>query len=327
MILSLCMKRPPFTITQNILALCTHIAQLLGEHAGINRPIPQPQLRRRNRIKSILSSLAIEGNSLSEDQVSDLINNKRVIGPQKDIIEVQNAILVYDALRTFKPTNEKHLLKAHKMLMNNLVSDAGQFRSGNVGVFKKRLLVHMAPKAELVPALIDNLLTFIGDDKETHPFIKSCVFHYEFEFIHPFSDGNGRMGRLWQSVILKEFNDIFEYIPIESVVRKKQKLYYDVLAQADKIGESTPFIQFMLQAVYDATKAFMKELKPKKLTIEERISSAKVYFKNSDFSRKEYIEFHKILSSATASRDLLFGVEHKIIKKAGQKALTTYSFI
>jgi Fic family protein len=320
------MKKPPFKITEKILSLCTQIAQLLGEYDGINRPAPQPQLRRQNRIKTIHSSLAIEGNVLSEAQVSDIINNKRVLGPQKDILEVKNAILVYDAMTSFKAAKEIDLLKAHTLLMQGLIKEAGKYRSGNVGVFKKGQLIHMAPKANLVPGHMGNLFEFLSKDRATHELIKSCVFHYEFEFIHPFSDGNGRMGRLWQSVILNQFNNVFQYVPVESVIRKKQKTYYKVLAEADKIAESTPFIEFMLGAVHDATQGFIRELRPRKLTTKERVASAQVYLKGKEFSRKDYIEFHKTLSSATASRDLLFAVEHKIVFKAGDKALARYRF-
>ena len=321
------MKKPPFTITQKIFSLCTQITQLLGEYEGINRPMPQPQLRRQNRIKTIHSSLAIEGNILSEEQVSDIINHKRVLGPQKDILEVKNAITVYDSMVSFKATKEKDLLRAHKLLMQGLVSEAGQYRSGNVGIFKKDKCVHMAPKASFVSEHMATLFSFLIKDKETHPLIKSCVFHYEFEFIHPFSDGNGRMGRLWQSVILTEFNSIFEYVPVESIVRKQQKKYYKVLAESDKLAEATPFIEFMLEAILEATRIFMKELKPRKLTPEERIASAHLFFKNKEFSRKDYLSFHKTLSSATASRDLSFAVSHHLVKKTGDKALTKYFFI
>jgi len=288
-------------------------------------PVPQPKLRRQSRIKTVFSSLAIEGNRLTEEQVTDLINNKRVIGPKKDILEVKNAIRVYELIRSYKAGKLISLLQAHKIMMENLIEDAGRLRTRNVGIFQGNKIAHMAPKYQMVPRLMENLFSFIKKKDNLHPLIKSSIFHYELEFIHPFSDGNGRLGRLWQTIILLNFHPIFEYIPIESIVKNKQKQYYRALAQSDKTGSSTKFIEFMLQAIYLATQTFFKDFRSSPQTAKSRIMLARDHFKKQTFSRKDYLSFHKNISSATASRDLLYGAKHKLLKKSGQKALTKYS--
>lgn len=316
--------KPPFKITLKILNLCSDITRLLGQYEGLKQPAPQPVLRKQNRIKIIHSSLAIEGNTLTEKQVTDIINNKRVVGSKKDIIEVQNAIQAYDALHSFNIYNIRSFLRAHRIMMQDLMADAGQLRNKSVGIFRGEKITHIAPKAQFVPKRMDNLFKFLKIRDNVHPLVKSSVFHYELEFIHPFSDGNGRMGRLWQTAILLHYHSIFEYIPIETVIRKKQKQYYKVLSEADKTGISTKFIEFMLSIIYQAAGQFLKEIKPYPQTTETRIVLAKDYFKNQCFSRKDYLSFHKNISTATASRDLSFGVKHEILKKTGKKALTRY---
>ena len=191
---------PPFQITAESLNLCAEINRLLGQFEGLKVPVPQPQLRKQSRIKTIFSSLAIEGNRLTEQQVTDLINNKRVIGPQKDIIEVKNAIKAYDLIHTYKLDRLDSLLKAHQAMLNGLAEDAGSLRFRNVGIFKGEAVAHLAPKHQLVPKLMGALFAFLKRKDNLNPLIKSSVFHYELEFIHPFSDGNGRMGRLWPNI-------------------------------------------------------------------------------------------------------------------------------
>ncbi|MDP8230849.1 MAG: Fic family protein [Candidatus Gorgyraea atricola] len=318
--------RPVFEVTLKILNLCTRITRLLGQYEGLKQPRPQPILRRHSRIKSIQSSLAIEGNSLTEDQITDLLNNKRVIGPAKDILEAKNAIKAYDVLRSYRIYNIKSFLSAHKTMTRGLVKDAGELRNSNVGIFKGEKVAHVAPKFQLVPKLMDELFQFLKEESDIHPLVKSSVFHYEIEFIHPFTDGNGRMGRLWQSAILLDYHPMFEYIPIESIIKKKQKGYYQVLSEADKTGTCTKFIEFILAAIHQSAKEFFAELRPEAETIETRIALAKSHFHKRRFSRKEYLIFHKNISTATASRDLLFGVKHKILKKSGKRALTRYKF-
>ncbi|MEA3493639.1 MAG: Fic family protein [Candidatus Margulisiibacteriota bacterium] len=317
---------PPFKITAGSLNLCAEINRLLGRFEGLKGPIPQPQLRKKNRIKTIFSSLAIEGNQLTEQQVTDLVNHKRVIGPQKDILEVKNAIMAYDLIHSYKVNRLDSLLKAHQTLLNSLAEDAGFLRSRNVGIFQGTKVAHMAPKHQLVPKLMGKLFNFLKRKDNLNPLIKSSVFHYELEFIHPFSDGNGRMGRLWQTVILRKYHPLFEYIPVESIIREKQKEYYRSLAEADKAGNSTRFIEFMLKVILQAVSKLLVNIRPQVQTAKTRLRSVRDHFQKKLFSRKDYLAFHKDISTATASRDLLFGIKHKIINKSGARALTQYRF-
>ena len=263
---------------------------------------------------------------MTEQQVTDLINNKRVVGPQKDILEVKNAIKAYDLIHTYKFDRLDSLLKAHQAMLNGLAEDAGSLRVRNVGIFKGEEVAHLAPKHQLVSKLICDLFAFLKRKDNLNPLIKSSVFHYELEFIHPFSDGNGRMGRLWQTVILLKYHPLFEYIPMESIVREKQKEYYKVLAQADKPGDSTRFIEFMLKVIFQAAREFLVNVKPQIQTAKTRLKLAGDHFQKKPFSRKDYLVFHKNISTATASRDLFFGVKQKILKRSGAKALTWYRF-
>jgi Fic family protein len=319
--------KPPFNITSQIVNLCTDISRIVGQCEGLTLSPLAPQLRRHNRIRTIQSSLAIEGNILSESQVTDILENKRVIGPAKDILEVKNAVKAYDLMKTYDIYSLKSFLSAHKILMQGLIEDAGKIRSRNVGVVKGKEVVHMAPKYTMVPKLLDSLFYFLKQEKETHSFIKSSIFHYELEFIHPFSDGNGRIGRLWQSAILLNAYPIFEFVPVESMVKIKQKEYYRALALSDKKGNSTPFIEFMLKTILQCLEEFIKDIRLSPQNSQTRLSFAQEHFSKSFFSRKDYMLLHKTISSATASRDLSFGVKNKLLKKSGQKALTMYQFI
>jgi len=210
--------------------------------------------------------------------------------------------------------------------MKGLIDEAGSFRVGNVGILKGKEISHVAPSAARVPILMDDLFAYLKKDKETHPLIKSCVFHYELMFIHPFADGNGRIGRLWQTVILMQYSPIFEFLPIESLIKEKQKIYYLVLEECDSKGDSTPFIEFMLGLILRALKELKRDLTVEAQTAESRLKSAKVNFRKCYFTRKEYISFHKTISSATASRDLKEGVALKTLLKKGDRAQTTYCF-
>src|SRR3989339_1101449 len=245
-------KYPPFTITAKIVNLCSEITRLLGQFEGLKVPVPQPQLREQSRIKTIYSSLAIEGNRLTEQQVTNIINSKRVIGPQKDILEVKNAIKAYDLIRTYKVGRLGSLLKAHTLMMNGLTDDAGSLRSRNVGIFKGAEVAHLAPKYQMVPKLMADLFAFLKKKDDLHALIKSCVFHYEFEFIHPFADGNGRMGRMWHTMLLYNWNSLFGWLPVETLIKERQDEYYKVLGECDFEANSGKFIEFMLQAIYDS---------------------------------------------------------------------------
>ena len=244
---------PPYTITNKIVALIAEISELIGHitvTSGLNN---NPKLRRDNRIKTIQASLAIENNTLTVEQITALLNGKRILGTPVEIKEVKNAYEVYEQLLTFNPFSVSDLLKAHGILMADLVKNAGHFRGGGVGVFKGSRVVHMAPPAEFVSEHIANLFTWY-QKSTAHPLVKSAVFHYEFEFIHPFADGNGRMGRLWHTLLLAEWKEILAWIPVETLVKERQEEYYDALGKADKEADSTVFVEFMLTALRDALK-------------------------------------------------------------------------
>jgi Fic family protein len=210
-----------------------------------------PKLRRENRIRSIHASLAIENNTLSLEQVTAVIHGRRVLGKPAEVQEVKNAFAAYEAMAEWSPGSLKNLLAAHRLLMSGLVSDAGRFRTRSVGIAQGSELVHLAPPAEQVRALVKDLLAWL-QQTDTHPLVASCVFHYELEFIHPFADGNGRMGRLWQTVILNRWNPLFAFLPVETVIRDRQAEYYRVLGACDKAGNSTAFIEFLLTAIRTA---------------------------------------------------------------------------
>lgn len=248
---------PPFQVTEMITNLTIEIGQYVGSITAFEKIHPNPVLRRENRIRSIHSSLAIEHNTLTLEQVTDVIDGKRVLGPPQDIREVKNAYEVYDVVASFDPYSVKDLLHAHRIMMNGLVKEAGVFRSGNVGVYAGTQLIHAGTPAKYVPELMEQLFSWLKKSKY-HPLIKSCVFHYEFEFIHPFADGNGRMGRLWQSLILQKWQPIFAWLPIETLVHENQEEYYRVLQLADNAGESTVFVEFLLRMIRDALKEMSK---------------------------------------------------------------------
>ncbi|MCM1452023.1 MAG: Fic family protein [Clostridium sp.] len=206
------------------------------------------RLRKANRIKTIHSSLAIEGNGLTEGQVRDIVNGKNVVAPLREIQEVKNAIATYDLFPSLNPFDEKDLLRAHQTMMQALVDNPGRWRASGVGVFGEKGCVHMAPPAERVPQLMGDLFEWLKN-ADDHLLIRSCVFHYEFEFIHPFLDGNGRTGRLWQSLILSRLHPLFAHLPVENMVYANQQAYYDAISASTAEGESTPFIEFMLSEI------------------------------------------------------------------------------
>ena len=245
--------QPPFHMTEEITNLIVEIGEYIGSITAYESLRQNPVLRRESRIKSIYSSLAIEQNTLSLDQVTDVIEGKKVLGPPQDIREVQNAYEAYERASSLNPYSVKSLLSAHKLLMDGLVKEAGNFRSGNVGVCTGEQLIHAGTPAKYVPELMAQLMTWLKESK-LHPLVKSCIFHYEFEYIHPFADGNGRTGRLWQSLILQNWKEIFAWLPVETLVHEHQEEYYDVLGRADRSGDSTPFVEFMLKMIRDALK-------------------------------------------------------------------------
>lgn len=243
--------RPPFSISVKTLNLVANISALLGEWSARKAPALSPTLRRGNRIRTIQASLAIEHNTLSVEQVTSVIEGKRVLGLPREIQEVRNAFAAYEKLDQWQPWILPDLLDAHRLLMLGLVNDAGMLRNSGVGIYRKEQLVHMAPPASQLQRLIINLLDWLHTT-DTHPLVASCVFHYEFEFIHPFSDGNGRMGRLWQTLILSHWNAVLAYLPVETLIHNEQEHYYQALALSDQASDATIFIEFMLQSLLQA---------------------------------------------------------------------------
>ena len=315
---------PPYQITAEILKLIASISEKIGQINAKFLDKPSPKLRKENRIKTIHSSLSIEGNTLTEVQITALIENKRIIGPEKDVNEVLNAINVYDQLKTLDPKSSKSFLKAHEILMKGLVTDNGKYRKKGVGIMAGNQIAHMAPPAEHVPHLMNDLFNYLKTSKEI-ALIKSCVFHYEMEFIHPFIDGNGRMGRLWQTLILMKEYPVFEFIPFENIIHKTQGDYYHALSQSDKSGSSTSFIEYMLKVVNDSLYT-MLDVKGNVMSTQDRLT----YYSEicePEFSRKDYMSVFKEISSATASRDLKQGIKLGLFEKVGDKSKTVYRLI
>jgi Fic family protein len=245
---------PPLTLTPTLLNRVAAIAEALGRWSARQDSQPSPRLRRENRIHTIQASLAIEQNSLSIEQVTALFDGQRVLGPARDIQEVRNAITAYDGLPRWDPANRQHLLEAHGLLLAGLIDAPGRFRSGGVGIYRGDQLVHMAPPAARVPGLVAELLVWLAAST-WHPLLVSCVAHYELEFIHPFADGNGRLGRLWQTLILSRWNPLLAWLPIEEVIRSRQQGYYESLGQADQLGDLEPFVTYQLEAIHDALRS------------------------------------------------------------------------
>ena len=311
----------PHTITPKILILIQEISHGLGKIKASSLQKVQPELRKKNKIQTIHSTLAIEGNTLSEDEITRIIEHKRVLGPKNEIIEVENAIKVYDQLSALNPYSESSFKKAHKLLMTQLlINEGGKYRSQNVGVGN-----HIAPPFNLVPELVKTLFKDIKQSKLPEV-IKSCIFHYEHLFIHPFIDGNGRMGRLWQTLLLIKYDPVFEFIPIENFIRLSQKKYYKVLRNCDLKGDSTEFIEFMLDLINKGLNDFISQ-KSKPLTQLDRLDLARDHFQNSEFTRKDYIKLFIDLSAPTATRDLRLGVEKKLIKRKGMDRTSKYYFL
>jgi Fic family protein len=313
--------KPPYQITPKILSLITSISEKIGEVNATFLNRPSPKLRKQNKIKTIHSSLKIEGNTLTEAQITALLENKRVIGPKKDIIEVLNAIEVYENLKNYNPSNKRSFLKAHKDLMTNLIEEPGKYRTQSVGIVKGSKVEHLAPPFDKVPFLMKDLFNYLKKSKEIE-LIKSCVFHYEMEFIHPFLDGNGRMGRLWQTLVLMEKYPVFEFLPFETLISNDQVNYYKALAESDKSGKSTTFIEYMLNVINISISELL-DFNNRTLSEQDRLEYY-ISLNKTEFTRKDYMNVFKDISSATASRDLKKGAELGLFEKIGEKNKTMY---
>ena len=316
--------KPPYEISPKIVKYVASISEKIGEVNAAHLNKPKTSLRKSNRIKTIQASLEIEGNTLTIEQITALVNNKRVLAPEKDILEVTNAIAVYDNIKQLNPESIRDFKSTHNILMSQLVKNAGKFRTTEVRIIKGSKLAHLAPPGHLVNSLMKDLFDFIKKDPEI-PLIKSCVFHYELEFIHPFIDGNGRMGRLWQTALLIQQYPVFEFVPIETIIKAKQKEYYNALSKSDKSGNSTVFIIFMLNVI-DLSLDHLLKTQRVNLSEFERIQLFKEMIGSQQFSRKDYLRQYLEISPATASRDLKKAAERNLIRKFGDKRMTRYKF-
>lgn len=301
--------QPPFTITSEILSLAVEIGELIGRVSSTTGLSASPILRRTNRIRSVYSSLAIEQNTLSLDQVTAVLNGKRVIAPPKDIAEVKNAYEIYERLDELNPFDVDDLLKAHGVMVRGLADEPGQFRSGNVGVVNDEgRVLHFGTLPEYVPGLIYQLLDWVKSSA-TPMLIKSCVFHYEFEVIHPFGDGNGRIGRLWHTLLLSKWHPLFAWLPVESIIHDRQAEYYDAINASNYEANSTTFITFMMEAIKAALlEAIETSSQPSGETVavlpgsENRWITVEAWLKEHGRIRNADLQWLLGVSTATASR-------------------------
>lgn len=311
---------PPFKITSKAINLISQISEKIGEINTLENTERTVQLRKKNRIRTIHSSLAIENNSLTIEQITAIIEGKRVLGPPNEIQEVKNAVQAYELLLSLNPYKQNDLLKAHQLMMNDLVKNSGKYRKGGVGIFDGKEVVHVAPPADRVPFLMSDLFDWLKST-DVHPLIKSCVFHYEFEFIHPFEDGNGRMGRLWQTVILTEWKPIFAWLPIETLIKENQKLYYKALGISDNNADSTEFIEFMLSIILKTIKEIITtELKiTQKITQKITVNQQKIIdsIKNNPYITQEELAEIVGIARLNIIKNMKKLQEQNIIKRIG----------
>ncbi|MCB0326911.1 MAG: Fic family protein [Bdellovibrionales bacterium] len=319
-------KKPPFSLTPEIFRLGLEISKMIGRYEGKRIVDVEPRLRRINTMKTIRGTCAIEGNTLSEEMVTDIINNKKVLAPKREILEVKNALALYQEQAELDCFNEADLLKAHGILMEGLLDLPGRYRDGEVGVFSGNRTVHVGPPAIRVPEQMKNLFQWLSMDLTTNTLIKSAVFHFEYEFIHPFMDGNGRMGRFWQHLLLIKVHPIFRSVPVENIIYNYQQDYYRALAAAQSVGESTPFIEFSLFTIHEALKEVDRQSDGRKRDgVDQRLLSfLEAQHPDQEFSRKQYVEFFGNISPASATKDLITGVKQKLIEKIGTGIKTRY---
>jgi Fic family protein len=315
----------PYQITSEIVNTLTAIAESIGQLEGVNLIQPGPQLRRKNRIQTIQASLAIEGNSLTRDQVTALLDKKRVIGPPQDIKEVQNAIKAYQGLAEFKSLSMQSFLEAHGIMMQDLMAKPGSLRQGPIGVIRENNIFHEAPGWEKVGLMMQALFHYLKESND-HPLIKSSRFHFQLEHIHPFIDGNGRLGRFWQTRLLMDYHPVFEFLPVEHLIREHQQEYYRALAKGDDTGDCTVFVALILAQNEKSLKQMIEETRGVTLSAENRLKIVRTAFGEKLFTRKDYQSHLKTISTATASRDLNKGVRMGWLKRFGDKRTSVYQF-
>jgi len=301
--------KPPYSITSKMVNLISEISEQMTKIEYNKRQFITPKLRKISRIKTLAGTLEIEGNSLGEEKITAMLEGKRVLGTYQDILEAEGAIEAYKYFDTYDPYSLDDLLKAHKFMMHNILRTAGSFRSVNVGVGNHEGVSHVAPPHSLVPELMQQLFEWLKNSDE-HPLIKSSVFHYEFEFIHPFSDGNGRIGRLWQSLLMYDWKESFIAIPTESLIRDNQKSYYEAIEASTNLSESTPFIEFMLEIINKSIQSSVKSSVKSSVNTEDKIL---LYFKeNPTATIKELAEYLELSNRAIEKQITKLKKEHKL---------------
>lgn len=325
-------QKPPFEITNQIISDVAEIAELMGKFSVTNQLSTNPTLRRSNRIRTIHGSLAIEQNTLSLEQVTAVLDGKQVLAPPKDIAEVKNAYEIYERLDQLDPYSVDDLLTAHGILTRGLVEESGQFRSRPVGVVDSQgNILHFGTLPQYVPDLVMELLEWVKTS-QVHMLIRSCVFHYELELIHPFADGNGRVGRLWHTLLLSRWNPVFAWLPVESIIHDRQQEYYAAINASNEAGESTVFIEFMLSAIkasitetMEVSDEMMDEMSDGKMDkATQRWKKIEAYLKNHDYIMNADVRELCGVSSATANRILATLVENKKLKKYYERGLWSY---
>ncbi len=302
--------KPPYTITSKMLTLSTEIGVELTQLESNTINIT-PKLRKKNRVKTLAGTLEIEGNFLGEEKITAILEGKRVLGTMQEVTEVEGAINAYKKFDNYKYDKLEDLLGAHKILMNGLLNNAGNFRNVNVGVGSSEGVTHVAPPFGNVPELMNNLFEWLKNSDE-HPLIKSCVFHYEFEFIHPFTDGNGRIGRLWQSIILYNWKNVFNAIPTEGIIRDYQDRYYEVLEESGSLGESTPFIEFMLEVILETIKSSVKDSVKSSVNTEDNIFE--LLKQNPQSTIKELAHILDLTTRAIEKQISKLKIENRIVR-------------
>lgn len=321
------MTRSPFSISARAAGKLAKIERLLGTWSGaLGEPAPAPNLRRSNRVRTVLDTVAIEGNQLSLEQATALLEGKRVLGSAREILEIENANRAYEKVSSWNPFKKADLLTAHRVLMHGLVTDAGRFRTKQVGVFQGHRVAHLAPPPHRVADLMQSLFRFVRTEHEAPPMIVALVFHYELELIHPFSDGNGRIGRLWQHALLRRASPVFEHVPAESLIREQQREYYAALAASDRLGRCDPFLDHMLGILLLALERLSGQLRGRADKLQDRLLKARSSLGKRWFARRDYLALFPTLSTASASRDLASGLAARALVSRGERALTEYRF-